>query len=208
MNIDHFMYAGPDLDALSRGFAALTGIASEPGGQHPQIGTHNRLIGSKGPMYLELIAPDPSSAARSDLRAGIAQLPRPCLHRFIMDATGGDLDRIVRAYAKVGITAPVQDMHRITPDGTTLRWRLLVPDDNRYGLFAPFFIDWLNTPHPSTRLAPGFEPLAIEAGHPASQELRALWQDLAVPIELHSADAPYLRLALQTPRGRVALTSM
>ena len=208
MNIDHFLYAGPDLDALSQGFAALTGIEAQPGGQHPQIGTHNRLVGSNGPMYLELIAPDPTSAARSDLRAGIADLPRPCLHRFIMDATGGDLDRIVRAYAKVGITAQVQDMHRITPAGATLRWRLLVPDDNRYGLFAPFFIDWLHTPHPSTRLAPGFETLDIKAGHPASEELRALWQDLAVPIELHSADAPYLRLTLQTPRGRVALTSM
>lgn len=208
MNIDHFMYAGPDLDVLSQGFAALTGIEAEPGGQHPQIGTHNRLIGSKGPMYLELIAPDPTSAARSDLRAGIDQLPRPCLHRFIMDATGADLDHLVRVYAKVGISAQVHDMHRITPDGTTLRWRLLVPDENRYGLFAPFFIDWLHTPHPCTRLAPALETLGIEAGHPASEALRALWQDLAVPIPLHSADAPYLRLALKTRRGQVALTSM
>jgi len=208
MNIDHFMYAGPDLDVLSQGFAALTGVEAEPGGQHPQIGTHNRLIGSKGPMYLELIAPDPTSAARSDLRAGIAQLPRPCLHRFIMDATGADLDHLVRVYAKVGISAQVHDMHRITPDGTTLRWRLLVPDENRYGLFAPFFIDWLHTPHPCTRLAPAFETLGIEAGHPGSEALRALWQDLAVPIPLHSADAPYLRLALKTRRGQVVLTSM
>ncbi len=208
MNIDHFMYAGPDLDVLSQGFAALTGVEAAPGGQHPQIGTHNRLIGSNGPMYLELIAPDPTSAARSDLRAGIAQLPRPCLHRFIMDATGADLDHLVRVYAKVGISAQVHDMHRITPDGTTLRWRLLVPDENRYGLFAPFFIDWLHTPHPCTRLAPAFETLGIEAGHPGSEALRALWQDLAVPIPLHSADAPYLRLALKTRRGQVVLTSM
>ena len=208
MNIDHFMYAGPDLDVLSQGFAALTGVEAEPGGQHPQIGTHNRLIGSKGPMYLELIAPDPTSAARSPLRAGIAQLPRPCLHRFIMDATGADLDHLVRVYAKVGISAQVHDMHRITLDGTTLRWRLLVPDENRYGLFAPFFIDWLHTPHPCTRLAPAFETLGIEAGHPGSEALRALWQDLAVPIPLHSADAPYLRLALKTRRGQVVLTSM
>ncbi len=208
MNIDHFMYAGPDLDVLSQGFAALTGVEAAPGGQHPQIGTHNRLIGSNGPMYLELIAPDPTSAARSDLRAGIAQLPRPCLHRFIMDATGADLDHLVRVYAKVGISAQVHDMHRITPDGTTLRWRLLVPDENRYGLFAPFFIDWLHTPHPCTRLAPAFETLGIEAGHPGSEALRALWQDLAVPIPLHSADAPYLRLELKTRRGQVVLTSM
>lgn len=208
MKIDHFMYAGTDLDALSRDFTALTGIASEAGGQHPQIGTHNRLIGGDGPMYLELIAPDPTSAARSPMRAGIAQLPRPGLHRFILDAAGANFDDLVRAYAKVGISAEVLDMHRITPTGDTLRWRLLVPDDNRFGLFAPFFIDWLNTPHPSTRLAPRFEMRGVEAGYPASDELLALWQDLAVPIQLHLADAPYLRLMLQTPRGLVALTSI
>jgi len=48
----------------------------------------------------------------------------------------------------------------------------------------------------------------VEAGYPASDELLALWQDLAVPIQLHLADAPYLRLMLQTPRGLVALTSI
>jgi hypothetical protein len=208
MKIDHFMYAGPDLGVLSQGFAALAGVQTEPGGQHPQIGTHNALVGGDNATYLELIAPDPTSAARSPLRAGIAQLPRPCLHRFILDAAGADFDHLLRAYAKVGISAEVHDMHRVTPAGVTLRWRLLVPDDNRFGLFAPFFIDWLNTPHPSTRLAPGFKTVGIEAGHPASQELLALWQDLAVPIDLHLADAAYLNLVMQTPRGRVALTSM
>jgi hypothetical protein len=53
----------------------------EPGGQHPQIGTHNQLVGSNGRMYLELIAPDPASAARSPLRAGIEQLTRRCSFR-------------------------------------------------------------------------------------------------------------------------------
>ena len=208
MVIDHFMYAGPDLDVLSQSFAALAGVEPEPGGQHPQIGTHNQLVGSHGHMYLELIAPDPTSAARSPMRAGIEQLPRPCLHRFIMDATGADFEHLLRAYAKVGIAAEVQDMHRITPAGSTLRWRLLVPEDNRFGLFAPLFIDWLNTPHPCTRLAKAFEMLSIEAGHPASQELLALWQDIEVPIDLQLADAAYLRLGIKTRHGQVALTSM
>ncbi len=208
MNIDHFMYAGPDLEALCTGFTALSGLKPEPGGQHPQLGTHNRLLGGEGPMYLELIAPDPSSAARSALRAGIAALTRPSLHRFIMDATGTDLDPLLKRYRQAGISAQVQDMHRVTPAGTTLRWRLLVPDENRFGLFAPYFIDWLDTPHPSTRLARGFETLDIEAGHPASEELLALWHDLAVPIQLHPADTSYLRVLLRAPRGRIAITSM
>jgi hypothetical protein len=208
MNIDHFMYAGPDLDAMCRGFAALTAVEPEAGGQHPQIGTRNRLVGSGTPLYLELIAPDPSSPAQSPLRSGIESLPRPCLHRFIMDATGTDLDRLLQTYRNAGISAQVHDMQRLTPAGDTLRWRLLVPDDNRFGLFAPFFIDWLDTPHPSTRLAAGFEFLGTGALHPAADELQPLWQDLGVPIELHPADAPHMDLLLRTARGKLALTSL
>lgn len=208
MDIDHFMYAGPDLDTLSQGFAALTGIEPEAGGKHPQIGTHNRLVGGRSPLYLELIAPDPASAARSPVRTGLEALPRPALHRFIMDATGAGFDGLLQAYARAGITAQVQDMHRVTPSGATLRWRLLVPDENRFGLFAPFFIDWLDTAHPSTRLAPAFEVLGTEASHPAADELRSLWHDLGVTIALKPADAAHMRLSLQTPKGTVALTSL
>jgi len=50
--------------------------------------------------------------------------------------------------------------------------------------------------------------LSIEAGHPASQELLALWQDMEVPIDLQLADAAYLRLGIKTRHGQVALTSM
>ncbi len=94
MNIDHFMYAGPDLDRLCRELQALTGIEPMPGGQHPQLGTHNRLAGSDARLYLELIGPDRSTPQDSPMRASIEALPRPRLHRFIMDATGRTSARV------------------------------------------------------------------------------------------------------------------
>lgn len=208
MNIDHFMYAGPDLDRLCAGLQALTGIEPLPGGQHPQLGTHNRLAGSDTRLYLELIGPDPSTSQGSPMRASIEALPRPRLHRFIMDATGHDLGAVQAAYARAGIGCQVDDMHRLTPAGTTLRWRLLVPEANRYGLSAPFFIDWLDTPHPSTRLRADFAMTDCEAGHPDRAELAALWHELGVGITLHASDAPYLRVLLTTPRGPVAMASI
>ncbi len=208
MNIDHFMYAGPDLDRLCRELQALTGIEPMPGGQHPQLGTHNRLAGSDARLYLELIGPDRSTPQDSPMRASIEALPRPRLHRFIMDATGRDLGAVQAAYGRAGIGCQADDMHRLTPTGATLRWRLLVPESNRFGLFAPFFIDWLDTPHPSTRLRAEFAMIDCEAGHPDSAEVGALWRELGVDIALHASDAPYLRLLLRTPRGQVALTSI
>lgn len=44
--IDHFIYAGSHLDALSEAFTARTGIVPEPGGSHPTLGTHNSLVGT------------------------------------------------------------------------------------------------------------------------------------------------------------------
>ena len=208
MNIDHFMYAGPDLAALCASFKALTGIDSEPGGRHPQLGTRNHLVGSGTPLYLELIAPDASSTVTSPMRSGIESLSRPCLHRFIMNAGGHDLGELQAAYARAGITSEVHDMHRLTPDGATVGWRLLVPHANRFGLFAPFFIDWLNTPHPGSALRAEIRSVRCEAGHPAARELSTLWGTLGVGIELHESDAPYMRLLVQTGRGAVALTSI
>ncbi len=207
MDIDHFMYAGPQLEPLCAGFQALTGVEPEPGGQHPQLGTCNRLVGSGGPLYLELIAPDPASTASSPMRSSIEALGRPGLHRFIMNATGGDLGALQSVYARAGVDARVHDMHRVTPAGATLRWRLLVPEANRFGLFAPFFIDWLDTPHPASSLRADFTLARCEAGHPSTSELAPLWAQLGVGIELHPSDAPYMRLLVHTVRGSIALTS-
>lgn len=207
MNIDHFMYAGPQLGPLCASFQALTGVEPEPGGQHPQLGTCNRLVGGGGSLYLELIAPDPSSTAGSAMRSGIEALGRPGLYRFVMNAAGDDLGQLRSAYARAGISAQVHNMHRLTPAGATLRWRLLVPDTNRFGLFAPFFIDWLDTRHPASGLRADFTLVRCEAGHPSAGELSALWAELGVDVELHASDAPYMRLLVRTARGDIALTS-
>lgn len=206
-NLDHFMYAGNSLNTLADQFAALTGITASQGGRHPTLGTHNCLAGSDTSVYLELIAPDPSSDVHSEMRAGIEGLQRAQLHRFIMRCASEDFPALAKAYRAAGIDAPVHDLQRITQDGNTIRWRLMIPEANAYGLFAPFFIDWLDTPHPSEHLAPTFKVLACEAGHPHAEALLSLWRGLGVDIALRVADTPYMRVLLDTPRGEVAITS-
>lgn len=207
--LDHFMYGGPDLDALTRGFASLTGIEAAAGGSHPTLGTRNCLVGTGSPVYLELIAPDPALSTRSPVREAIEQFPRPALHRFIVVCKAGDFDDLAQAYLEEGITAPVHDLQRRTPAGETLSWQLMIPEPNDLGLFAPFFIDWQDTAHPSTRLAAsGCTVAGCEAGHPEHARINRLYQRLGVDIDVLPADAPYMRVLLDTPRGRVALTSL
>jgi len=205
--IDHFMYVGPDLADLNAMFLRLSGIAAAPGGQHPTMGTHNSLVGGRGATYLELLAPDPSATADSAIRRDIAAVPRPQLHKIILKSAQKNFPALIAAYAHAGITARAQPLQRRTPAGETLRWQLLIPEDNAYGVFAPWFIDWLDTPHPTTRLQPELEVAGCEAGHPDATRLASLWQDLGVDIALRTADAPYLHVRLGTPRGEIVLTS-
>lgn len=206
-NLDHFMYAGGSLDALADQFAALTGITATHGGKHPTLGTHNRLMGSGTAVYLELVAPDSSSDVRSEMRTALEALHRPQLYRFIMRCSSQDFPALTKAYREAGIEAPVHELERITPDGQTIRWRLMIPAANFYGVFAPMFIDWIDTAHPSEHLASSFKILACEAGHPQAGQLSTLWKELGVDIPLRVADAAYLRVLLDTPRGEVAITS-
>lgn len=207
--LDHFMYGGSDLDALTRSFSQLTGVATQAGGSHPDLGTRNALVGTGSSVYLELIAPDPALAARSPVRNDIEAFARPALHRFIVVCQSGDFDALAAAYRDEGIEAPVHDLQRVTPAGETLKWKLMIPEPNELGLFAPFFIDWQDTPHPSTRLADsGCGIAGCEAGHPQHDRINRLYERLGVDIRVLAADAPYMRVLLDTPRGQVALTSL
>ena len=75
--IDHIVVAAPDLDSGARHVSSLLGVEPARGGAHPRMGTHNRVLGMAGGMYLEVIAIDPDAAAPGG-RAGSAWTSRPC----------------------------------------------------------------------------------------------------------------------------------
>ncbi len=73
IGIDHVILAGPDLDALEESFTRM-GFHVTGGGEHPHLGTRNRII-ILDESYIELLAvADPDRAS-------------PALQRFI--ASGG-----------------------------------------------------------------------------------------------------------------------
>lgn len=208
-NIDHFMIAANDLDRLSEYFITITGLPLATGGSHPDLGTRNKLIATTTDVYLELIAPDPALNATSDLREAIEQIEDPVLHRVIALGSLERFPQIVDAYQRAGVPAVVRPLSRETPSGDILRWHLLMPAArNEFGIFAPLFIDWGLTPHPSQTLPSAACTLVdCHAGHPEPERIRALWHEIGFDLPLAEAAEPHLSIRLDTPRGRVQLRS-
>ncbi|MCF3974861.1 VOC family protein [Paracoccus sp. EGI L200073] len=121
--------------------AERLGVAPQPGGRHPLMGTHNRLL-SLGPgEYLELIAIDPGAAAPAHPRW------------FGLDRFHGP----PRIAGWVMRQSPL-----VAPAGTTvaeasrgdLRWRITIPDAGQMpgDGAVPMRIDWENGAHPGQSL--------------------------------------------------------
>ena len=69
MEIDHLVYAAPDLPGAVTEVEGRFGVRAQAGGKHNGSGTRNALLALGAQTYLEIIAPDPGQPTPS--------IPRP-----------------------------------------------------------------------------------------------------------------------------------
>nr|WP_215549635.1 VOC family protein [Amycolatopsis sp. CA-230715] len=183
MELDHLIYATPDLDATVAALRA-SGVPLSPGGPHVGMGTRNFLGGLGAGAYLEVVGPDPGQDEPGAPRPfGIDSLAGPRLVTWAARTT--DLDAAIADAAGAGHDAGTPgEMARERPDGVLLRWRLAFPPDNAGGVL-PFLIDWGSSAHPSGSAAKGAALESFALAHPdpdrVAEVLRALGSD--VPVE-------------------------
>lgn len=199
--MDHLIYAGPDLDEAVARAEAILGMRAEIGGTHPGVGTRNAVIPFGERRYLEIIAPDPSQPDPPEGRwFGIDDLtgpslvtwcstmPRPHQAAALAAAEGLDLGEVLEG-------------SRETPDGATLRWEVTDPRADRAGGVLPFFIDWLDTPHPGGGADRGVELLRLRAEHPEPKRVARWAWALRLPLHVVAGPVPRLRARLRLPTG-------
>ena len=155
--LDHVVIAASNLEQAVESFADMTGCKPVQGGAHEGLGTKNALVSFGGTSYLEIIAPDPAQTLDGTFGASLAELQdvQP-LHWAIRSK---DLDAVATRATQIGIRpGPIRDTSRMQPNGTRLAWRLLGLRGHELGGLVPFYIDWLNCPHPADT-APVVGPL-------------------------------------------------
>ena len=167
MRLDHLAVSAATLDQGLAHVEAALGVSLAPGGQHPHMGTHNRLLGL-GDVYLEVIAADPS--AQSPAWPRWFDLDRfsgtPRLTNWI--AACEDLDAEVARGPK-GVGVPVALARG------DLRWRMAVPPTGRlpFDDAFPALIQWEGAVHPVQRLPDaGVRLIRLEIAHPNAAALR------------------------------------
>lgn len=201
--LDHIAVAAQTLDAGVAHVAATLGVTMAPGGAHPLMGTHNRLLHLGSGTYLEVIAINPEAPAPG--RARWFDLDRftgpPRLTNWI--ARSDDLEAELAA-APPGCGTP------LSLSRGDLAWRMAVPEDGVLpfeGAF-PALIQWQGAAHPAARLPDaGCRLTGLELCHPKAGALRtALTGRLDDPrIHICDAAAPALRAIIETPSGRKVL---
>jgi hypothetical protein len=203
--IDHLVYATPDLDVGVNTIEKTLGIRATPGGQHPGMGTRNALVALGPTSYLEIIGPDPEQPTPAGRRRfGIDDLKAPRLIGWV--AKSHELEAMSAKAAASGIPlGPVIPGSRKRPDGVVLSWRYTDPNTIAADRLVPYFIDWGTSPHPSSSAARGATLVQLRAEHPDAPRVQKMVDALGLHLRVEKGSAPALIATIDGPRGRVEL---
>lgn len=226
--LDHLVVIAPDLASGVAWCERTLGVTPGPGGEHPLMGTHNRLLRMAADgfedAYLEIIALQPGAPPQiapgrrrwfdfddAALMQRIAT-QGPQLAHWVA-RTVGPSDALVSACAawrELGIDrGPAVAASRMTPRGL-LEWQITVRDDGArlFDGTLPTLIQW-GAVHPAPAMADsGLQLQALEIRHPQAERLQRAFDAVRLTQGVVLQGPARLRAQLRTPRGTVTLESM
>lgn len=204
IELDHLMWGAPSLALGMAEAERLFGVAPAPGGVHLGLGTCNALLSLGNAVYLEIIAPDPNQSLEGNLGGRLAGLAAPGLITWAAAAERLEALADVAAGMELVARGPVATQ-RAAPDGSLLQWELFFVGGHAFPGLMPFFIDWLDTPHPATTnpSAGQFRELIIRT--PEAAPLNQLFAGLDMAVRAETADAIEMIAVIDAPTGEVRL---
>lgn len=205
LELDHLLYATPDVDATVAELEARFGVEFRPGGRHPDWGTRNRILPLGDRLYLEVIGPDASRPAPDGGRIlGVDGLAAPTLRWWAvrpvrLSLTRGDFE------AAGYVPGEIIQGRRELEGGGELAWRMTDPHVRLVDGLLPLVIDWgYGSAHPGDDGVPGVSLADFRLEHPDHEELADVFVNIGLPT-VHSGEAPALVATFETPNGAVEL---
>jgi len=195
--LDHIAVASGTLDEGVAAVEQALGVSLSGGGEHPLMGTHNRLLGL-GDVYLEVISINPEA-------------PAPDHPRWF------DLDHFTgtpRLTNWICRSDDLEDAIAASPDGVgvpvalsrgDLRWRMAVPADGclPFDNAYPALIQWQGALHPADLLPDtGCRLRQLEVTHPKADALQQALGGFADPrVAVVQGDRVAYRAEIETQHG-------
>jgi len=202
--IDHIVIASPSVDAGVKYVHETLGVKPQFGGVHTRMGTHNYLLRLGDSTYLEVIAinPDAPSLARPRWFAldTLTENSNPKLLTWI--ARTNDIQ--LATTNSQTFFGEIEAMNR-----ADFNWLITIPSDGSLPLngVCPSIIQWLNEPHPASKLSDsGCSLIGIEGYHYDVRKINETLQSIGFegkfsvsPIQ--QSEKPYFVVFIQTPSG-------
>lgn len=224
MNLDHLVVAAASLAEGVAWCEATLGVTPGPGGEHPLMGTHNRLLSIASPAfpqaYLEIIAIQPGATPAlptgdqrwfdldfEPLQHHMATHGPTLVHWVARVPDAQAAAQSLRAHGlDVGRVAPAS---RATPQGL-LQWHITLRADGHrlLGGCVPTLIQWGPTHPTGAMAASGVSLQAWSLAHPQPHAVAQALHTLGGPTPpVHPGTAPTFTATLACPKGLVRLTS-
>jgi hypothetical protein len=201
--LDHLVYATPDLEATCRDLEIRLGVRASAGGQHPGRGTHNALISIGPRAYLEIIAPDPLQPEIRPVWFGIDQLTKPKLITWAVRVD--ELEALVKEISPNVRVGTVRSGSRKTPEGTTLSWQLTEPQLEEGVGLVPFLIEWSSRQHPAQSAITGPRLVQIRIEHPEPELIRKQLNPLRLEVVIEQGLSPALVAIFEGAKNLIEL---
>jgi len=203
--VDHLVYATPDVGATCAELEARLGVRASVGGQHLGRGTRNALIAIGSAGYLEIVGPDTAQPLPPSPRwFGIDSLTSPRLVAWA--AHGSNLQRFADDARRHGVDlGTVSDGRRTRRDGVVLEWQVTDPNIVLENVVVPFFIDWGTSQHPAATSVAGPRLVDVRGEHPDPKRAREMLSAIGIEMAVTHAARPAIVASFQSEQGLVEL---
>ena len=203
--IDHLVVSAATLAEGVAHVETTLGVSmsgrAQAGGEHPLMGTHNRLLSLGPDTYLEVISINPDAP----------QPPHP--RWFDLDYFTGDarLTNWVVRVPDLGVALTrspdgTGDVHDLTRGAN--RWKMAIPSDGRlpFSACAPGLLSWQGADPAPALLDQDIRLTGLEITHPAAEGLSVALAPLVVDPRLSvQGGQPGVCATFETPGGMVQL---